>query len=121
MLSFAKKPYLINNNMDVANKISLEVSSQYFILKMLVEYLSDLRKGGRLPVTLALQLSQNGINVWAIIEDDDDATEHALYESEARVNAQFHKYGFRIDTTILEKSDSFDIPSQFQQIPISSV
>lgn len=109
---------LINKNMDATNKKSLELSAQYFISKMLVEYLAELRKGGRVPVDLALQLSQNGINVWAIIEDDDDATEHALYESEARVNAQFHKYGFRIDTTILEKSDSFDIPSQFQQISI---
>jgi hypothetical protein len=109
---------LINKNMDAANKKSLELSAQYFISKMLLEYLSELRKGGRLPINLALQLSQNGINVWAIIEDDDDDAEHALYEAEARINAQFHKYGFRIDTTVLEKSDNFDIPSQFQQFPI---
>lgn len=76
----------------------------------------ELGKTGKKPNKLAMQLSTNGILVWATINDDDEETEDAIYIAEANTNSAFHKFGLHISATVLEESDNYPIPKQYQEI-----
>ena len=106
----------INRDMDKIHESARETSTRYLISKMLFTFFENMKKPGHLPLELALQLSGNGINVWAVVNDDDEKTEREIILSAAKTNADFHDLGLRIDTTILEKSDNFPIPNQFQKV-----
>lgn len=91
-------------------------SSMYFVKRMLKEYFDSIKDYSSKPLKLALELSDAKILVWAEIADDDEAAEDALILSEAKANGKFGEYGFHISSTIVEKSDSLPIPSQYQLV-----
>jgi hypothetical protein len=68
------------------------------------------------PVSLALQLSESKLLVWAVIKDDDELCENQLFLAEAAVNSRFYQYGFHISTTLVEESDSCKIPNHFIEV-----
>lgn len=94
-----------------------EASSIYFIKKIIKDYLFELKEHyKRLPLKLALGLSDSKILVWSEIKDDDEATEDALLLAEAKVNGEYYPYGFYLTSTIIEKSDNLDIPPHYHKI-----
>lgn len=88
-------------------------SNQFFIIKILTDYITTLNKARRIPRRLALGISDSRLLVWAEIEDNDEATEDALLLSEAEVNATYYENGFCINSTIVEKSDLIPIPPHY--------
>lgn len=95
-----------------------ETSSRFFITKILVDYLNEIKTFNKIPIKLALGLSDSKILVWSEINDDDEATEDALLLAEARVNNKYQANGFYINSTIIEKSDNLNIPPHYQKISI---
>jgi hypothetical protein len=80
-----------------------------FVTKIIFDYLKEITN---LPVlNLAFNHTNSHVLVWA--EIDDDISERELILAEARINAKYHQYGFAISTTIIEKGDNLDIPSQY--------
>ena len=90
-----------------------EESSKYFITRIVQEYISELNNRKAKPVSLALQLSDSKILVWAVIKDDDESCEDKIFLAEAVVNSRFYQYGFYISTTLVEEYDSCQIPNHF--------
>lgn len=65
------------------------------------------------PRDLAYEISFNNISIFAIVSNDDSLEAKVLLDAEARLNAKYYEYGFRIDTTILEESDNIPIPNGY--------
>lgn len=54
--------------------------------------------------------------MWAEIADNDEQMEKILLIAEAKINANYHQFGFAMETTIVEKSDNFIIPNHYQTL-----
>ena len=93
-----------------------EASTMYFITEIISEYVMEIKNQQKNPLKLALALSDSKILVWSVINDNDELTEDALLIAEAKVNGKYHKNGFYINSTILEKSDNAEVPSHYQII-----
>ncbi|MGM0581720.1 MAG: hypothetical protein ACQETL_13625 [Bacteroidota bacterium] len=91
-------------------------SSQYFIEKVVKEFLSELNSRNVTTNQLAFDLSDAKILVWAEIEDFDETSEDGLILSEAKVNSHFSDFGFHISSTIIEKSDNLPVPPHYASI-----
>ncbi len=82
-----------------------------------ISFLIELKSRGGQPIKLAVHKSaSNKICIWAEIANNDEATEHAIYLSEAKINADFESIGFSIDTTIVEESDNLEVPDGYTTI-----
>jgi len=92
------------------------ISSQYFIEKLIKDYISELN--GRQVATnkLAFDLSDAKILVWAEINDNDETSEEGLILAEAKVNAEYSDFGFHISSTIIEKGDNLKVPPHYSSI-----
>ncbi|MFW6369826.1 MAG: hypothetical protein ACOC10_01320 [Bacteroidota bacterium] len=89
-------------------------TSVYFIKRLLLKYLKNIKNDEITEVKLAFNLSDSKIHVWAEINDDDEKTEDYLFLLEARLNAEFEQFGICISSTIVEKSDRLTIPPHYQ-------
>lgn len=65
---------------------------------------------------LAFELKSSKIIVWVTIADDAEDLEKLLYRIEATVNSQFSRYGFSVDTMIVEEQDNINVPSHFIEV-----
>lgn len=88
-------------------------SSMYFIKKMLYSFISLLKERDVKFSKMALDLSDSKILAWVELFDNDEKSEDNLIISEAKVNAEFEKFGFKISTTYVETSDNLNIPSHY--------
>lgn len=88
-----------------------DLSHQFFIPKILFDYLSLVRKD--MPLKLAFDMSGSEILIWAEIEDDNFEMEHKLILSEAKINAMYHEYGYDLTSMIVEKSEHLNIPKHY--------
>lgn len=95
---------------------SRHLSTRFFLSKLIVEYVQELKNLNKMPLKLALGLSDSKIMVWAEIEDGDESAEDALFLAEAKVNSDFHPKGFFINSTIVEKSDNLPVPPHYQPL-----
>jgi hypothetical protein len=95
---------------------SRALSFRYFIEQLIKDYISEIKEPSIKPLSLAFNLSNTRISVWAIIEDNDEETEDKLILAEAKVNAKYRSEGFYLDTMILEKSDNYPIPNHYQKV-----
>lgn len=86
-------------------------TTQEFVKNIIYDYLKEI--DGMPVLRMAFNHTDSHVLVWAEIEDNDDQSEKELILAEARVNAKYHQYGFTISTTIIEKSDELDTPSQY--------
>ena len=93
-------------------------SSMQFFKHIIIDYFKELAEQSVIPLKIALDFSDAKILVWAEIEDDDEATEDGLLTAEAKVNAAYHKNGFYISSTIVEKSDCLPIPTHYKEVQI---
>jgi hypothetical protein len=105
---------MMSDNQDDISMIGRQLSSVYFIKRIVVDYLNELNSAACKPEKLALNYSNSKVQVWAEIKDDDEETENRLLMIEAIINAKYHQFGFNISSTILEERDQFRVPSQYQ-------
>lgn len=92
---------------------SRQESSKYFIKKVIEMYIGELNNTPIHIEKLAFSTSDERILVWVQIPDEDEQSETQLILAQAKVNAQFHKYGFHVESMIVENSDALDIPPQY--------
>jgi len=109
-----KKMYelLMSDNMDEMFKMNKIVSQQYFVKKILIDYLHIL--DNNLPLKLAFDFNDSEVLVWAEIEDNNEVYEHVLTRAESKINAIYHPYGFDMETMIVEKSDNLPVPNHYK-------
>lgn len=113
-----KKIYdaIISGNQNFMHSYARQSSSVFFITNMVEVYFKELLKSKSKPKNIALELSNSKILVWAEIKDDDEIMEDALILAEAKINAYFSKYGFHITSTIVEESDSLEVPRHYKKV-----
>lgn len=109
---------LIEGNMEALSIDARNMSTQYFIGGLLNEYVKELSSLKHNPKKLGFELSNSKVLVWAEIYDNDDETEKALILAQAKVNAQYSKYGFAISSTIVEECDYLAIPNHYHTVAI---
>jgi hypothetical protein len=107
------KEFYTNAMLDDYHKMSKAVrdqSTKYFIVKLLEDYLSELKSFKIFPQKLAFDFSDAKILVWAQISNEDEKAEDALILSEAA--------GFYVSSTIVEESDNLKIPPHYHEVKI---
>ena len=104
----------MNNDYTKLSQMTRDMSNRHFIQLITKSYISELKSNKCSFSVLAFDLNNDEILVWAVIDDNDEASEDLLWLTEAKINAQFHQYGFTISTTIIEKSDNIDVPSHYK-------
>lgn len=110
---------MISGNQELISHLGRQSSSAYFIVNMVGKYLKELIKSESKPSKIALELSDSKILVWAEIIEDDEKMENALILSEAKINAEYSKYGFYISSTIVEDCDGLTVPEHYKNVAIS--
>ena len=107
---------LITNNTDKIFSKLRQDSSQFYIQKIVFDYLSELNTKDKKPLKLAFGISDSKILVWSEIEDNDESMEDILLICEAKVNGKYHQHGFYLNSTIIERSDKMPIPPHYKTI-----
>jgi len=95
---------------DIINR-AREGSDIYFSKKIVVEYLKEIHAIPKRK--LAFDLSGSEILVWIETENDNEDIEKQLILAEAKINAEFYRYGYRIDSMIVEESDHLSVPTHY--------
>ncbi|HBF87465.1 MAG TPA: hypothetical protein DDX39_02395 [Bacteroidales bacterium] len=86
---------------------------------VILTYINELINERKTAIcNLAFDSKSTGLKIWAVINDDDELAERNLILSEAKANYYAQKYNYHLSTTIVEKSDNFEIPSQYKQMKI---
>ena len=93
-------------------KQSKERAQEFFVKRIIMDYLKLLDKD--FPLKLAFDHNDSEVLVWAEIEDNREDIEKNLILAEAKINANYHEYGFDMNTTIVEKSDAHDVPNHYK-------
>ena len=116
-----KKVYdaLISGDQDFMHNYARQTSSAFFITNMVEAYFKEIIQAKSKPNKIALELSNSKILVWVEIVEDDQLMEDTLILAEAKINAYFSKYGFHISSTIVEDSDSLDVPEHYKNVAIA--
>lgn len=96
-------------------------SSVFFIRRLIQSYLNNLNQRETNINKLAFDMSDAKILVWAEVSDDDDKSTSDLILAEAKVNAEFSKYGFHISTTVVEVCDNVEIPLHYKKFDLSKL
>ncbi|MCF0065135.1 hypothetical protein MUK70_06280 [Dyadobacter chenwenxiniae] len=105
---------LINGNIQDMMDSGMKTAQQYYIQNMLVDYIHLLKKFEEAPfLKLAVSFHNSELLVWAEIEDDAEDVEGKLIMAEAKINAKYHRHGFDMATTIVEKCDMLPVPSHY--------
>lgn len=111
--------HLISENYIEVSRKSIELSSQLIIVEMIGKYFSELGSGFSKLRSLSLHPSDKKLLVWAEINDNDEETEDVLLLLEAKINALFSNYKFRVLTTIVEAMDSLSAPTDY--VPVKTM
>lgn len=85
---------------------------QYYISRILFEYVNELNGQNISPTKLAFDYSDSKVLVWA--EIDSESVEDKLILTQAKINSKFSKEGFCVSTTIVEKEDGLNIPGHYK-------
>ena len=103
-------------NIEQLFEINKNSAHQYFITKILFEYIQEIMARGCKPIKLAVDHTNSKVLVWAEIDDDDKLSERNLILAEAKVNANYYSKGFHVSSVIMEKSDHYPVPSHYKTI-----
>ena len=94
-------------------------SSKFFIGNLVTDFIRELNSNEVSPVNIALSYSNSHVLVWIEINDDDDVMEDKILISEAKINALYHKYGYNLNATIIERSDKIPVPPHFKKLELN--
>ena len=106
---------LIEGNADKLALQGKEMSQHHFISRILLDYLTVLRKRQIMPNKLAFDVNDTEVLVWAEVDDNNEELEKQLILAEAQVNARYHQYGYDMTSMIVEKRDSLPIPNHYSE------
>lgn len=107
----------INNDVLKVYKLTQDNLHRDLTKLIIFSYLSELKNRTNNVTELAFDYSSKGLLIWAVINDDDEKTEKALILTEAKINNDLaDKYNYHISSTIIEKSDNTNIPTQYKKI-----
>ena len=101
--------------------VSKKTSSAFFIKNLINSYFKELGERKARPNSVALELSNSNVLVWADIENDDELTEDALILSAAKVNYAFSTFGFHISSTIVEVGDKLNVPKHYKEVFLKEI
>ncbi len=104
----------INGTDNQLAELSKMSANQHFIKKIIVDYLQEINDN--MPLKLAFDLDDSEVLVWAEIPDDNGEMEDFLLLAEASVNAKYHKFGYDLTSTIVEKRDYLSIPNHYSLV-----
>lgn len=110
---------MMDGNVEAMSSIVRNQSSTYFITRLIKDYFKELISSKKTPKRIAVELSDSKVLVWAEIYSNDEEMENALILSQAKINAQYSKFGFNISSTIVEDCDNLQIPNHYKSIPIT--
>lgn len=99
-----------------ADKLALQsknLGQQHFIRGIVLDYLSQLSRLPKAPNKLAFDLADTEVLIWAEVDDNDTELEKSLILAEAKVNSQFHSFGYDVTSMIVERSDNLSIPAHY--------
>lgn len=99
------------NPLEIAKSNKLAIQ-QYFVRRIVFDYLMEIK--GFEPLKLAFDFNDSEVMVWAEIQDNDAQAEKKLIKAEASINANYHQYGFDMETTIVEQADNQAIPNHYR-------
>jgi CDP-diacylglycerol pyrophosphatase len=114
--SKVKKAYnaLMSDDFFKSAKFASDTIHQHIAKSIVGDFIYELfvsRKAN--IVNIAFDLSGHEVLVWAVVKDDDDDAETALYLSESITNAKYEKLNYNMSVTALEESDNIEIPTQY--------
>lgn len=109
---------LMQKNFVVAATQAKDVYNRTLTGTAVVEFVQAVLRGSHKPHRLAFSVADSSLLVWAVVEDEDEAAEQAVYLAEAEVNAGLRATGFRISSTVVEESDGFAIPAHYQTVSL---
>jgi hypothetical protein len=101
----------IQGNVDELLSFNKQLSQKHFVSKIIVDYIRILEK--HRPLKLAFDYNDSSVLVWVEIQEDNFQMEKKLILAEAKINANYHKFGFAMSSTIVEDSDKLTIPNHY--------
>ncbi|WP_343784600.1 hypothetical protein [Wandonia haliotis] len=107
---------VMSDNVEDVLRQTRVASTMYFIEKMIIDFLSEIKKRGVEYNNLALDMGNSKILAWIELKNDDEKSEDNLIMAEAKVNAKYHDEGFHISTTIVEELDQITVPEHYHVI-----
>lgn len=106
---------LIRGDKVMAHGKAKERIDQELTKAALVKFIVALLKNGHLPNKIAFNNDGASLLVWAVVGDDDFATESALYLAQASVNSELEKANYVVSATIVDESDRLAIPPHYEE------
>ena len=70
------------------------------------------------PLELYVYHDAADLLLWAIINDDDEATHDAIIMAASEANVQMQAENFYIETMVVEKSDRIAVPNHYIALPL---
>ncbi len=102
---------VFSGNADELAHLGKKGAQKHFVSRIIVDYLKLI--ANHQPLKLAFDYNDSEVLVWAEISDNSEELEKILLKAEAKVNAQYHGYGFDMETTIVEAGDKLNIPNHY--------
>ncbi len=104
----------IQGNIDQLISRNREDTTQYFISKLLFEYLAEVKSQNIDSSNLAFDHSNSKVLVWAVV--DEESIEDKLILTQAKINAKYSSQGFYISTSIVDKDDNLIMPNHYRKL-----
>lgn len=98
-------------NADEVVHLGKQGAQQHFVSRIIVDYVKLIADAK--PVKLAFDFNDSEVLVWAEVGDGDIELEKKLLRSEAIINSKYHRFGFDMETTIVESGDSLLVPNHY--------
>ncbi len=95
------------------------LSHSYFVAIIVEKYIGLIKDF--IPEQLAFAYTNSEILVWAELKDDDFDTERNLILAAAKVNSEYHKFGYTISSVFVEEGDNLPIPNHYQLFKTKSL
>lgn len=92
------------------------MSHSYFVTNIVAKFVQLIQEF--MPEQLAFAYSDSEVLVWAELKNDDWDTERKLILAAAKVNAEYHKFGYDITNVFVEECDNLSIPNHYQPFKI---
>lgn len=102
------------------NALGRNTSTVFFIGGILNEYVEIVKAKKIQLCKLAFDFSDSKVLVWAEVAEDDETSMDQLILAEAKINANYSKYGFHLSTTVVETSDNMPIPIPYKEVNIGT-
>lgn len=109
---------MMGDDIITASILAKESFNRVLTKKALFGFVVHLANSGCKPAKLAFNIADSSLLVWAVVADDDFATEKAIYLAQSAVNTDLIKADYRISATVVDESDDLPIPAHYKEAVI---